>query len=184
MVVKFSLFCKRQLSEYRHSHRSLYKMTTGILPISGNFPFHPMNSLAQNLNLRSYNFMVNGSTDRLSSSRGGPTMMNWSEKSRSRKEQSSVSPESMEMGRSSNGHLPVMKLFQKFVTSAGILVECTHCGCKPVFDEEPDSDCQVPDHDLSSLENIMNDILPEAEAVEVVGLYASFLWETEGGHDQ
>jgi hypothetical protein len=88
----------------------------------------------------------------------------------------------MEPGRSSDEQFPVMRLFQKFVTSAGILLECTHRGCKPVF-EEKDSNSQLPDHDWSSLENIMSDILPgEVEAVELVGMYACFLWETEG-HD-
>jgi hypothetical protein len=114
----------------------------------------------------------------------------------------------MELGRSSDDQLPVMILFQKFVTSAGILVECTHLGCKPVFDEE-NSNSQLP-HDWS-FENIMNDILQteyaafgwklgltdlaekgreliqqpgEPEAVEVVGMYASFLWDTEEDHDQ
>jgi len=186
-------------------------MANGTLLISGKFPSHPMNSLSENLNLRSLNIMNNSSTDRRLLSGQGPMRMPSSERSRSAtRKQSSVSRESMEMDGSSDDQLPVMRMFQKFVTSAGILVECTHLGCKPVIDEDSPNSGQLP-HDWPSFENIMSDILQtqygsygwklgprdlarkgselidqtgEPEAVEVVGMYASILWETEEDHDQ
>ena len=135
--------------------------------------------------------------------------MNSSERSGSTGKKSVVSRESKELYRSPDDQLPVMRLFRKFVTGAGVLAECTHRGCKPVF-EEDDSKCQVS-HEWPSFENIMNenlqeeyavygwkfgrgdltekDIEPimeqtgEKEVVNVVGMYASFLWATEESHD-
>jgi len=217
--------------------RSLYKMANGTLLISGNFPFQQIISSADHLNLRSCKMLMNssersrpfplqiissadhlnlrsckmikGNTDRHPLSWGGSMLMNSSERSRPTGKRSSVSCKSMEMGRASDDQVSVMTLFQKFVTSAGILVECTHGGCKPVFDEE-DSNSPLPDHEWPSLENLVSDILlteyaasgwklrggelaekgreliigqtGEVEAVEIVGMYASILWETEEIH--
>lgn len=85
--------------------------------------------------------------------------MNSSERSGSTGNKGVVSRESKEVYRSPDDQLPVMRLFRKFVTGAGVLVECNHRGCKPVF-EKDDSECQVP-HEWPCFENIMNKNLQE-----------------------
>lgn len=149
--------------------------------------------------------MIKGSTDRHPLSHlESITVMNSPQRSRATRMKSSVSPDDQ---------LPVMRLFRRFVTGAGVLVECTHRGCRPVFEE--DSKCQVP-YEWPSFENIMSDILQkektvlgwklgsgvlaekvielkgiesimeqsgEKEVLNVVGMYACFLWATEESRD-
>lgn len=138
-------------------------MANGTLLISGNFPFQSISSSAVNLQFRSCN-VIKGSTDRHPLSHLDSIMaMNSPQRSGSSGKKGTVSRESKELYRSSDDQLPVMRLFRKFVTGAGVLVECTHRGCKPVFEEE-DSKCQVP-HDWPPFENIMSDIRPLEYAV-------------------
>jgi len=192
----------------------MHKMANGTLLISGNFPLQSIRSSVLNLQFRSCN-MLKGSTGHHPLSHlDSIVVMNSPQRARPMGKKSSVSRESKELCRSSDDELPVMRLFRKFVTRAGVLVECTHRGCKPVFEEE-DSKCQVP-NEWPSCENIISDILQkeytvfgwevgrgglaergievkgierimeqtrEKEVVNVVGMYASFLWATEESRD-